>query len=287
MSLLTHRPISAEEYARAAADYLANETVHDMSESTPSFLQRGITVSSLDALRASHRPEVQTYGELLVQFPTEDGPGLVVPDNFVMLDPSPMRTLSSFIATETERPFWVIEYVSPASEHKDYEVSFEKYEQQLKTPYYLSFDPLKQDLRLLQHNGVKYEPVEPNAEGRMAIRELDLEIGLLDGWVRYWHRGKLLEIPKEMTRRIADQERALIQKERALDRQKKMIGELTEEKELLKDENEQLSQGLQQQLTRMRARVARLASKSGRTELLSPVETAGFEQLNAWLDELE
>ncbi len=287
MSLMTHRPISAEEYARAAADYLANETVYDMSENTPSYLQRGITVSSLDVLRSSHRPEVQTYGELLVLFPTEDGPGLVVPDNFVVLDPSPMRTLSSFIATETERPFWVLEYVSPASEHKDYEVSFEKYEQQLKTPYYLSFDPLKQDLRLLQHNGAKYESVEPNAEGRMAIRELDLEIGLLDGWVRYWHRGELLEIPKELTRRIADLKKALAQKDRALERQKRMIGQLTEEKEVLKGEKEQLSQGLQQQLTRMRARVARLASKSGRTALLSPIETAGFDQLNTWLDELE
>ena len=60
--------------------------------------------------------------------------------------------------------------------------------------------PEDQDLRVWHHTGKRYERVEPNAKGRHAIPELELEVSILDGWVRYWYRGELLPLPDELWR---------------------------------------------------------------------------------------
>jgi hypothetical protein len=52
-------------------------------------------------------------------------------------------------------------------------------------PYYLLFYPDNQELTLFQHTGRRYRTVEPNEHGRYPIPDLDIEVGLLDGWVRY------------------------------------------------------------------------------------------------------
>jgi hypothetical protein len=40
--------------------------------------------------------------------------------------------------------------------------------------------------------------VAPNEDGRLALPELEIEVGLLDGWVRFWHRGEVLRLPGEL-----------------------------------------------------------------------------------------
>src|SRR5204862_104462 len=83
------------------------------------------------------------------------------------------------------RPFWVMEYVSKRNKRKDYEDNFKKYEQELKVRYYLMFNPEAQEMTLFRHNGKKYVSVKPNRHGRCAVPELDMEVALLDGWVRF------------------------------------------------------------------------------------------------------
>src|SRR5258707_15413146 len=87
-------------------------------------------------------------------------------------------------ATELEPcpPFWVLEYVSPSSKRKDYVDNLQKYERELKVPYYLTFDPETLDLRLRRHDGTSYVPVQPNSAGRYPVPEIELEVGLLAGW---------------------------------------------------------------------------------------------------------
>src|SRR6266849_5832641 len=63
---------------------------------------------------------------------------------------------------------------------------------ELKVPYYLLFVPDEQELSLYHHTGDRYVSIQPNDHGRYALPELELESGLLGGWVRYWFRGELL-----------------------------------------------------------------------------------------------
>src|SRR5713226_5803842 len=119
----------------------------------------------------------------------------------VVLSNEPPRVRSSFnLPLEKAKPFWVLEYVSNSNKRKDYEDNFDKYEKELKVPYFLLFYPDSQDLTLYHHNGKKYVSVKPNRQGRYAIPELDLEVALLDEWVRYWHKGKLLPLPADLQR---------------------------------------------------------------------------------------
>ena len=78
------------------------------------------------------------------------------------------------------------------------------YERAMKVPYYLLFDPRTQTLTLHHHNGKKYVALKANAEGRLELPELDLEIAILDGWVRYWFKGKLLPLPADLAKDLAE-----------------------------------------------------------------------------------
>lgn len=78
----------------------------------------------------------------------------------------------------------------------------DKYEYELRVPYYLIFTPHEQEATLFRHTGERYASVPPNERGRLAVPELELELDLLDGWVRYWFRGELLPLPGELLTRV-------------------------------------------------------------------------------------
>jgi Uma2 family endonuclease len=205
------RPVSAwsaEDYEQAARDYLHRLPLEHFMEAMPQATQREITLASLAVLRG-RRPDVQVFNDMLVQYPFNGGLGQVVPDNMVVLTDQPIQAASSYnLPFEAAAPLWVLEYVSPTNRRKDYVDSFRKYEQELRVPYYLLFYPDGQDLRLYHHTGVAYELAQANARGRLELPELDLEIAILDDWVRYWHQGKLLELLATLDERV-QHERAL------------------------------------------------------------------------------
>jgi Uma2 family endonuclease len=213
--------VTYEEYAR---EYLRSLPLSHFMEATAQAQQREITLESL-ALVKAQRDDFHVFNELLIQYPRKGKkrPGQVVPDNMVVKSNEPIRATSSFnTPLEPAGPFWVMEYVSKNNKRKDYEDSFKKYEQDLKVPYYLVFYPETQDLTLYEHTGEKYVSVKPNERGRYAIPPLDIELAILDGWVRYWYKGELLPLPadmqreldalrqstKELKRRVADEEKA-------------------------------------------------------------------------------
>jgi Uma2 family endonuclease len=190
------------DYERAAQEYCASLPLEHFMEATPQSTQRKITLESLDLVTVQ-RPEVQVFNELLVQYPVNDHIGQVVPDNMVVCSDEPVTAAGSFnLRFEAATPFLVLEYVSRLSKRKDYVDNLRRYEQELKVPYYLIFDPDRQDLRLYRHTGAGYQAVDPDARGRRAIPELELEVGLLDGWVRFWFRGELLPLPAELQRQV-------------------------------------------------------------------------------------
>lgn len=223
------------DYYQAAQDYLRKLPLEHFMEAIPQATQRKISLESLDLVHAS-RPEVQVFNELLVQYPLprRKRPGQVVPDNMVVIHPEPIEAAGSYdVPLQPVGPFWVLEYVSKSSRRKDYKENRNKYEHELKVPYYLLFNPDAQEMTLYQHTGKKYVAVLPNEHGRCAIPELELEMGLLDGWVRFWYRGALLPLPDELQRQRDD-----LQHQRDEERQ----GRLGAEAELarLRNELEQL-----------------------------------------------
>jgi hypothetical protein len=136
------------------------------------------------------------FNELLVQFFFEGQLRQAVPDNMVILGKLEDRVRGSY-APDVDGivPFWVLEYVSPSSRRKDYVENMRVYEA-LRAPYYLIFDPERQDLRLFRINGRYYQRL-PGENGRLSLPEIEVEVALLDGWARFWYRGELLCLPGE------------------------------------------------------------------------------------------
>src|SRR5262249_18372222 len=101
-------------------------------------------------------------------------------------------------------PYWVLEYVSKNNKRKDYEDNFDKYEQELRVPYYLVFYPEDQELTLYRYHDKRYVSVKPNKHGRYPIADLDIEVALLDGWVRFCYKGELLPLPADLDRALEE-----------------------------------------------------------------------------------
>jgi Uma2 family endonuclease len=216
MSKEKPRPLVRLEYENAAEAYLRwlrTEHPEHFMEATPQAYQRKITLESFDLVSVQN-PAVQLFNELLVQYPYGRPEKIrqVVPDNMVVVHPERLRVVGSYnVPLQPARPFWVMEYVSKSNQRKDYEDSFTKYERELKVPYYLLFYPDEQELTLFHHTGRKYRTVTPNEAGRYPITELDLEVALLDGWVRYWHKGELLPLPADLLRELGEMRQQLRQ----------------------------------------------------------------------------
>lgn len=241
------------EYERAAETYLRALPLEHFMEATLQATQREITVESL-ALVHARRPEVQYFNELLVQYPIGKDQRIarVVPDNMVVVHPEPIRAIGSYdLPFQPARPFWTLEYVSKSSERKDYEDNFRRYERELKVPYYLVFYPEPQEVTLfhLGRTG-RYRAVRFNAAGRLPIRKLEMEMAILDGWVRFWHQGKLLPLPADLQRALEEQTRRLQQTEQRL--------EVTQQR--LQATEERL-QHQEQELERLRAQLRAMGTE--------------------------
>ncbi|MHB1425493.1 MAG: hypothetical protein ACYC3I_20180, partial [Gemmataceae bacterium] len=50
--------------------------------------------------------------------------------------------------------------------------------------------------------------VKPNEHGRCEIPQLDLQVGLHGGWMRYWLRGELLPLPAELQAELLSERQA-------------------------------------------------------------------------------
>ena len=199
---VTQRPMTAEEYDAAAWEYHQTLPMEHFMEATPQATQREIALASF-ALLKTRRRDVQYFSELLVQYWFGGKLRRVVPDNMLVIGDVPDHPRSSY-ATELEPapPFMMLEWVSDSSEGKDYGETFRKYEQELRTPYCLCFHPDKRNWEVYRHDGQRYVQLEPDLNGRVEIPELDLRIGLHEGWIRFWHQGQLLEIPAELQQRL-------------------------------------------------------------------------------------
>jgi Uma2 family endonuclease len=253
--------ILAINYEEAAQAYLRSLPPEHFMEAIPQARQREITLASFALVRA-RRKDVQVFNELLVQYPLRQRQrlGQIVPDNMVILCEQPSKAISSFnLPLEPAGPFWVFEYVSNSNKRKDYEESFDKYERELKVPYYLVFYPDSQDLTLYRHNGRRYVTVKPNGNGRYPVPELEMEVGLLDGWVRYWYQGELLPLPEELQRELDEARRRADDEKRRADDEKRRA-----------DDEKRRADALEERLATAEQELARLRARNRKGSSIGP-----------------
>jgi Uma2 family endonuclease len=218
--MTTRRALTEIHYYNEAQRYLASLTDEDHMESTSQATQRRITLASLELVE-KQVPRFHLFNELLIQYPQEGTrtTGKVVPDNFVVLHDGELTVEGSYdVPLQPARPFWAMEYVSRTTERKDYEENLEKYEHHLRVPYYLLFQPDVLEMSLYRMNkSKKYVSVKPNAHDRYAVSEVEIEVALLDDWVRFWFRGELLPLPGEMLTQLQAARQALTQTRESLE----------------------------------------------------------------------
>jgi len=200
----TQMPRAALEkfYEKAAEDYLHSLPLEHFMESTPQSTQRKITLESFDLVKA-HRADVHVFSELLVQYPIpkRKRPGQVCPDIMVVIHDGPLDPISSYATPlQAGKPFWILEFLSKSNKRKDYVDNMRHYERALKVPYYLLFDPEEQKLLLNRYDATRYVLATPSGDGRLEVPELDLAVAILDRWVRFWYKGKLLPLPADLQR---------------------------------------------------------------------------------------
>ena len=232
--------MSAIYFAEAADEYLAfirKKHPEHFMESVAQATQRKITVASLD-LVALERPDVHVYSELLIQWRNEENKlRRVVPDNMVVVAEKKPKVSTNFaIPIQPARPFFVLNYVSLSNKRKDYQQSYNKYEVELKVPYYLHFDLDNQELALFGYDKRKaeYISIHPDEAGRLSIRELDLGIDLLDGWARYWWKGTLLPMPTELHDELVQVRKENVALRRELTDKDRLIADMQAELERLR-----------------------------------------------------
>jgi Uma2 family endonuclease len=251
MSTAKPPPLLWIEYEEAAEAYQRSLPPEHYMEATAQGKQREITLESL-ALVHAQRSEVQVFNELLVQYPLGRGGkiGQVVPDNMVVVWPEPIQARGSYnLPLQPCGPTWVLEYVSRYNKRKDYEDNFRKYERNLKVPYYLLFLPDAQDLKLYRHTGKKYASVRANEQNRLKLPKLELEVGLLEGWVRFWFRGQLLPLPADLVRQLEESRRQLEESRRQLGETHRQL-----------DAERRARLGLEDELAQLRAQLAQRRS---------------------------
>jgi hypothetical protein len=189
----------------AAAYWYAERRCHD-DIAPETAIQRDIARWSFEIVRGV-RPDVQPFTSLLIQFPRAEEPGQVAPNNAVVVSSTPVKFYGHFdMPFQPVGPFIVMVYASDGSRRKE-KSNRATYQNELKVPYYLLFHPDANEFTLFRLGETNYSAVRPDANGRCPIPELELEVGLVGDWVRYWFRGELLPLPGELLKE-RDAERA-------------------------------------------------------------------------------
>jgi hypothetical protein len=205
------------KYHALAQEYLRKLPLEHFMEGVAQATQRAITLASFSVINGL-RPDIQLFNELLIQTTVKNKRLVqVVPDNMVVWHEEKISPDSSYsMPPQKVNPFWVMEYVSKSNQRKDYEDNMEKYERDLKIPYYLCFYHETQDMTLFQLRKRTYRVVRPDERERVAVAELDIEMALVNGWVRFWYKGELIELPNDMYQKLTQANANLTQANAAL-----------------------------------------------------------------------
>jgi Uma2 family endonuclease len=121
-------------------------------------------------------------------------------------------------------PDIIIELLSPSTAQLDKTTKKQLYERTFRTPEYFCYDPIGDELQGWRLLGGTYQPVEPDAAGRLWSQELELWLGRWQGeqtgveavWLRFYDAGgQLVPTPAEAERQRAEAAEAEVARLRA------------------------------------------------------------------------
>ncbi len=137
------------------------------------------------------------------------------PDFFVVLG-AERRPRRSWTVWEEggKYPNIIVEILSESTANTDRNLKKDIYQNIFRTPDYFWFDPDSQELEGFHLVDGKYQPLEPNAEGRLWSEQLQLLLGTREQKLRFFSpEGKLVPTTEEVA--LQESERAEQQQQRA------------------------------------------------------------------------
>lgn len=162
--------------------------------SKPESEQHNQTRNDVQAMLRAHfasRTDVYVSGEIIVAYPAPDRIRHVCPDVFVVIGAHKQARELYAVWREGLAPQFVLEVVSHVTVRDDRGRKLRIYRDTLRVREYFLFDPaypsslspLLQGYRLVND---QYEPIKPQANGRLLSEVLGLEWGMDEARLRSW-----------------------------------------------------------------------------------------------------
>lgn len=246
-----------------AATTKAREIYYPESDGRPmaeTDLHRKMMIALLHALEEYFRntPEVYVAGNLLLYYEKGNPKASCAPDVFLVRGVPKGDRRTYRLWEEGKAPNLVIELTSKSTRQEDTDNKPALYTQ-LGVEEYFMFDPLNEYLRppLIGYRLDKgeYVRMEPSTNGRFKSEVTGLELGTLNGWLRFFDpaTGLPLRTPAEAeeARRKEEEARRKEEEARRKEQEARRIAEkaLADEKEVRKS--------LEKELERMRSELKR------------------------------
>jgi Uma2 family endonuclease len=141
------------------------------------------------------------------------------PDFFLVLDVDERERKSWVVWHEGMRfPDVIIELLSDSTRAIDKGEKKQLYARLFRTAEYYLYDPFSHEFLGYRLQGVDYQEVEPDADGKIYSAATDLWLGVSDGWLRWFTAaGTVVPTPQELAlqeSQRAEQERQRAEQER-------------------------------------------------------------------------
>jgi Uma2 family endonuclease len=173
--------------------------------------------------RFHDQPDFFFAGNMFIYYDENNARKNAGPDVFVVkgIHRRPRRRIWAIWKEQDRYPDVIIELMSPKTKNKDRKTNKAIYEAVFRTPEYFMYDPEFETLEGWRLIEGRYQPIAPNAEGRMWSEQLGLYLGVCESdympgdtdlWIRLFEPDGQL-VPSFRERK----EHELEEKERELD----------------------------------------------------------------------
>ncbi len=194
-------------------------------ESNWHFTQMNLLIDLIyDAMTERGRKDFFASGDMFVYYAYEQARDIAAgrpyfrgPDVFYVGGVEGGRERKAWVAWEEggRLPDVIVELLSPSTAKIDRTIKKDLYARSFRTPEYFLFEPGTWRFDGFRLKGDRYQPLTPNAQGRLWSEELGLEIGLWSGtlraqeanWLRLFHPDGRL-VPTAAERADAQRQRA-------------------------------------------------------------------------------
>jgi len=240
-----------------------------------------------------HRIEMQNWVINVLEDHFRDDPAVYVSGNnflyFVEGDPHTCVSPDSYVIKGVEKrlrdiykvweegdrvPCFVMEITSKNTRREDLGDKMAKYRDDLGVKEYFLFDPRRdwvgENLRGFALQAGVYQPIVANPAGRLPSRELGLEIGVVQGHVRFFSPGAAEPLPTyvetaERERKRAEEQRTRAEEQRTRAEEQRTRAEeqrtRAEEQRIRAEEQRIRAEAAEQEVRRLQAEIERLRGR--------------------------